>query len=214
MHFTKLSYNKFMAKVAELISASLTNPAIVTATGRFGYDKIQIKNGERIFKDLEKIDGKQNLAQERKVKLHEERGKFNLSVRKQYMKILQIARIAFAQDIIIRKALHLDGARETSLDLWINQVSIFANHILGEQNWLIILKKFGIERKELYALLTDLERLRSITMSCEQAKTEAKKLTAQKKLKLKELQDWISDYLKIAKIALEDNPELYKKLRE
>jgi hypothetical protein len=214
MHFTKLPYDKFVERVAELLSATLNDPAIVTATGRFGYDKNKIKTGDRILKDLQKIDTKQISALQRKVKLHEERGKLNLFVRKKYMKILQIARIAFDDDIIIKKSLQLEGAREKSLDLWINQVSIFANHLISEPNWMSVLKKYGIERKELYALMTDLDKLRSASMTCEQAKTEAKKLTQQKKLKIKELQNWISDFLKIAKIALEENPELYKKLRE
>ena len=213
MHFSKLPFDVFMTKVAALIGDSLSNPDIVTAVSRFGYDKRRIRVGERVLKDTEKIVGKQNLAQERKIDKHEERRTLMEGVKKKYMKILQIARIAFDKDNIARKALQMDGARETSLDLWINQVSVFSNHLLNESNWLGVLKNYGINRKELNDLLIDVEKLRSTAMLCEKSKTEAKKLTEQKQYKIKELQDWVSDYLKIAKIALEDNPELYKKLR-
>lgn len=214
MHFTKLPFDEFLSKVATLIGDSLSNPDIVAAVSRFGYDKKRIRVGEKVLKDTEKIVNKQNSAQERKVKLHEERVTLMQAAKKKYMKILQIARIAFDKDSIARKALQLDGARESSLDLWINQISVFSNHLLNESNWLSVLKNFGISRKELMDLLADIEKLRSVAMSCEKSKTEAKKLTEQKQHKIKELQQWVSDYLKIAKIALEDNPELYKKLRE
>jgi len=213
MHFTKLPFDQFKNKVAEIFCNSLQNPVIIASTSRFGYDKAKIKGGEKLLKELEKINDKQNIAQDKKIKLHKERADLNLSVKKKYMKILLIARIAFDKDVIVKKALRLEGARETALDLWINQISVFANHLLGEADWLSILKKFGIERKELNSMLTELEKLRSATMLCEKAKTDAKKITEQKKIKTKELQQWVSDYLKIAKIALEDNPEVYLSLR-
>jgi hypothetical protein len=214
MHFSKLPFEKFVKKVELLIITSLNDTAIVAATSIFGYDKAKIKEGQKLLKGVEKIDASQSVALERKLKLHKERSAINQSVKKRYMKNLQIARIAFDKDAIARKALQLDGVREASIDLWINQVSAFANHLLGEKNWLAVLKKYGIGRKEINDMLSALEKLRSASMLCEQSKTEAKRITEQKRIKVKELQEWVSDYLKIAKIALDENPELYKKLRD
>ena len=213
MHFTKLPFDEFVKNVAELISNTLSDSIIVTATSRFGYDKNRIKMGERILKELSNAEKKQTTTLDRKIKLHEKRDELNLSVRKKYMKILLIARIAFDKDMLVKKALKLDGARETSLNLWINQVSVFSNNLLSETNWLSVIRNFGIGRKDIYALLTDLDKLRSTAMLCEQAKTEAKKTTVEKRDKLKEMQNWVSDFLKIAKIALEEKPEVYEKLK-
>ena len=213
MHFTKFSYDNFIRKVAALFDNSLNDIMIITSTSRLGYDENRINEGEQIFNEVVKANEAQIFAQDNRVKMNNERRELHAVVKKKYMKILQIARIAFDKDIIARKALRLDGAREVSLDLWINQVSLFSNHILGESKWLTVLKGFGIIRKDINELLTDLEKLRSVAMSCEVAKNDAKQFTAQKREKLKELQEWVSDYLKIAKIALEDQPEVYRKLR-
>ena len=212
MHFTKFSFDDYLKRVAILIGNSLGNSAIMGVTSHFGYDVNRIKEGECIFNDAVNTNEKQNQAQEKKVQLHNERCELHLAVKKKYMKILQISRIAFDKDLIIRKALRLDGAREVTLDLWINQVSLFTNHLLGESKWLSVLKNFGVVRKDIHDLLTELEKLRSVTMECEIAKNEAKQFTVEKHEKLKELQEWVSDYLKIAKIALDDQPEMYKKL--
>ena len=213
MHFTKLPYEEFVKNVSTLISNSLSDNEIVTATSRFGYDKNRIKMGERLLKELISNDKKQTGSQDKKIKLHEKRAELKQSVKKKYMKILLIARIAFDKDQLVKRALKLDGARETELNLWIDQISVFANTLLSEASWLNMLKNYGIGRKEIHALTSDLDKLRSTAMLCEQAKTEAKKTTQEKRNKLKEMQNWISDFLKIAKIALEDKTEVYEKLR-
>ena len=129
------------------------------------------------------------------------------------MKMLQISRIAFDKDVIIRKALQLEGPREVSLEPWLNQVALFGNRLLSENSWSSKLKEYGISNKELVSLMSDVNKLRAIALACEQAKEESKKQTSLKKNRLKELQEWVSDYLKIAKIALEDKPDLFLKLR-
>lgn len=214
MHFTKLSFDDYMTKVAELIGNSLSDPRIVGATGRFGYDEKRIKEGERIYRTVQKVNDAQNRAMDKKVRVHNERRTLQASVRKKYMKMLQIARIAFDKDIIIRKALQLEGPREVALDAWLNQIALFANRLLNESVWAAKLKEYGIAKKDLAALMGDVDQLRAVALACEQSKAESKKETSVKKQQLKELQEWVSDYLKIARIALEDHPELYAKLRE
>ena len=212
MHFTKLSFNEYMKRVAGLIGNSLGEAGIIQATARFGYDEKRLKEGEQIYRAVEMVDKEQAKAMQKKVKAHKERRSLHTSVRKKYMKMLQISRIAFDNDIIISKALQLEGPRETKLDEWMNQVAVFGNRLLGEKSWIEKLKTYGIGTKEINGLMTELDKLRSSAIQCEQYKTESKKQTALKRQKLKKLQGWVSDYLKIAKIALEEEPKLYEKL--
>lgn len=214
MHFTKLSFEEYMIKVAELIGNSLSDSRIMEATGRFGYDEKRIKEGEKVYRKVQNVSDAQNSAMERKVKAHEERRKLQVSVRKKYMKMLQISRIAFDKDVIIRKALQLDGPREVTLDAWLNQVALFGNRLLNEEIWAGMIQTFGISKKELQGLMSEVDKLRTVALACENSKADSKKQTLLKKECLKDLQEWVSDYLKIARIALEDKPELLSKLRE
>ncbi|TCO09346.1 hypothetical protein EV194_103259 [Natronoflexus pectinivorans] len=213
MHFSKLSFDDFMVKVAGLIGNSLNETRIVEATGRFGYDETRIKEGEMFYRKVKQFNDAQEKVIQDKIKAHEERKKLHNLVRKQYMKMLQIARIAFDKDIIISKALQLEGPRETKLDDWMNQVSVFGNRLLGEERWISVLKKYGISKKDVATLLSDLDKLRAKALECEKLKNESKNQTAVKRKKVKELQEWVSDYLKIAKIALDEQPELFRRLR-
>jgi hypothetical protein len=160
MHFTKLSFDEYMLKVAELIGNSLSDSRILEATGRFGYDEKRIKEGEKIYRKLQEADKAQISAMDMKVQAHDERRKLQTSLRKKYMKMLQISRIAFDKDVIIRKALQLDGPREVSLDAWLNQVALFGNRLLNEPDWASQIKEFGISAKELAGLMGEVDKLR------------------------------------------------------
>ena len=213
MHITKLPYDEFVKNVSALISNSLSDNEIVDAMSNFGYDRNRIKMGEKLLNDTISSNQKQIEKQEKKIRLHKERAELQQSVKKKYMKILLIARIAFDKDILVKKALKLEGTREAALYLWIDQISVFAGNLLSENTWLEMLNNYGIGRKEIQSLSDDLVKLRVIADICELAKTQAKNETKEKQNNQKELQNWISDFLKIAKISLEDKPHLFEKLK-
>jgi hypothetical protein len=213
MHFSKLSFDEYMSQVAALIENSLSDSNIIAATSRFGYSEDRIKEGEQHYKAVLSVNQTQEKAMQQKLMAHHERKKTYAMVRKSYMKMLQIARIAFDKDAIISKALQLEGARMANLDAWMNQVALFGNRLLGEERWMKMLQQYGIGRKDIQQLMDSLDQLRSVAVLCEQNKNASKQQTAAKRLKLKVLQEWVSDYLKIAKIALDEQPELYQQLK-
>ena len=212
MHFSKLSFDEYMGRVAALIGNSMKYSKVLDATSRFGYDKKRLKEGESLYKEVLLVSQAQQKAISEKLKVHNNRKQIHLLVRKNYMKILQIARIVFNKNIIVNKALQLNGPRMTNLDEWMNQVAMFGNRLLREKKWLDELGKFGISKEDIQNLLFELDNLRSLSTLCEQSKLECKQYTSSKRSKLKVLQGWVSDYIKIAKIALDENPELLQQL--
>ncbi len=185
----------------------------MAATSRFGYSVDRLKEGEHHYNAVLLVSRSQEKAMQEKLVAHQERKKLYALVRKSYMKMLQIARIAFDKDVIISKALQLDGPRMVNLDAWMNQVSLFGTRLLAEERWLKMLHQYGIGRKDIKELMDGLDHLRSVALLCEQSKKEAKQQTADKGLKLKVLQEWVRNYLKIAKIALDEQPELLQQLK-
>lgn len=213
MHFSKLTYNEFISKSQNLIDLSLANREITEATSKFGYGIERIKLGEELFKQVLDTVYKQETAMKKKIDVHQIRKSLQNSTRKQYMKILLIARIAFDKDALVRKALQLDGPREVHLDSWINQVTLFGNRLLSESKWVNQLNMYGISKEEIVSLLVGVEKLSHVVNDCINAKLDAKRFTNLKRSKIKEMQGWVSDYLKIAKIALEANIPLYNQLK-
>lgn len=212
VHFSKLSFSEYIDRVNSLIGFSFSNAEILSATARFGFDESRLKKGEKVLASVRELDQKQEAVIKEKVDAHQERRKLHTAVRKDYMKYLQIARIAFDKEGQIAKALQLEGPREVNLDAWIDQVTLFCSKLLGEKEWMTRLSEFGISSKNIEDLLKRVDSLRSLAARCEMLKDGAKSETARKRAKLKELQRWVSDYLKIARIALEDKPELYKEM--
>ena len=212
MQFSKLSVDEYMSRVASLVRASLSNSAISAATAKFGFNEARLKKGEKLLAAVSEASEKQEDVIQQKVMAHRQRKKLHAALRKSYMKHLQIARIAFDKDAISSKALQLTGPRAVNLDAWIDQVALFANRLLAKEEWLAKLSEFGISKRDIQCLIKDTEELKMVSLNCERLKTQSKKETSLKKVKLKELQRWVSDYLKIAKIALEEQPGLYSEL--
>ena len=74
------------------------------------------------------------------------------------------------------------------------------------------LKEFGVTEQKLKAGLAEVKALEAANLAQEKEKGEAQAATQKRDAAMDELQDWLSDYLGIAKIALEENPQLLEGL--
>ena len=128
------------------------------------------------------------------------------------MRFVKVARVALKKDAGASTQLDLKGDRKRSLSGWLAQASQFYNNALSNKSVLSALKEFGITEPKLKAGLSELEAVEAANLLQEKEKGEAQAATQKRDVALDGLQDWLSDYLAIAKIALEDDPQLLEGL--
>lgn len=213
MHFTKLPFDAYVEGVDRMLTLVQGSQDLLMALARFGYNTSRLAEGRKVFGDLVDLHQKQEAVMQAKMDAHEARKQLQVAVRKDYMKMLQIARVVYDKDPVVSKALQLDGARAINIDAWIDQVELFCSRLIKESRWQQVLQQYGILLADLEKLLARAQSLREVSLQCDQLKQDAKLQTAQKKKQLKVLQDWVSDFMKIAKIALEDRPHWYARLK-
>ena len=194
------------------IDNALTNEQILSALSNFGYTAERIEQGKALYTDaftaqtLQKLEAGEQKAATAELEAH------RAVAHTTYMRLVKIARVAFKRDVGIATQLDLNGDRKRSLAGWLAQVNQFYANALANPAVLEGLGNFGITRKKLQAGLAEVNAVEASNLTQEKEKGEAQAATQTRDAALDALQEWLSDYLAIAKVALEDNPQLLEAL--
>lgn len=212
MHYTKYRIGHYVSDVKLLVQNSMSQPVVKKAVNRYGYDEAMLKVLKGLNEELSAVLIEQESAKIKKRDLYAERARVKNYIQKAYMKYLKLARIAFAEDLKVREALLLDGERARTYNDWFFQVTVFCSNLLTKESWLNVMSRYGIVKDEIIQLDTSLKNLNRITETCIGAQGEVRRLTGLKSKKVLELQNHVSDYVKIARIALEKTPQLLESI--
>ena len=212
MHFTKLSKSQYLHQVNMLFVNSVSDETIKNAVCNFGYTEKRMAEGKRMFEDLDAIENEHTLKNDEKTSLYRKKKLKQNEVNRSYMKYLKIARIAFGDNIEAREALMLDGSRERTYKKWVFQVSVFCNNLLDNAEYWPELERYGVNKDHIKKLKSELLDLMELSDKGAKVTGLVKMLTQKKKKQTLKVQSWISDYIKIARIALEDAPDNLQKL--
>jgi len=213
MHYTKHTISSFIHQADVLVKNSREVDAIRSAVNKYGYGKSEIDKGDRLLAELRRVTMQQHVAKSEKVQNYKLKQILQAKIHKTYMKYVKLARIGFSEDIMARKALLLDGARGRVYSVWVFQVSSFCSIMLDEEkHYLTVMRRFGIEKADFEVLKEQLQELSYLSDKCLESVGELRKLTAQRQKKVIEVQHYVSDFVKIARIALEYSPQLLESL--
>lgn len=213
MHYTKQTISSFITKANILMVNSQKAEDIKDAVDKYGYDEERMAKGEALVKQLKELSEQQELQKSKKVLLFSEKKKLQQKVHKLYMKYLKLARIAFADDLIARRAMLLDGGRERTYNEWLIQVNAFVMTLLeSDEHYLKAIGGYGVQKEQLVELQGMLVKLSKLSTECLIIAGELRKTTAAKQRKVIDVQNYISDFVKVARIALEYSPQSLKVL--
>lgn len=129
-----------------------------------------------------------------------------------YITFIKIARVAFAREPGAWTALGLSGERKESYSGLLAQFNQFYTNLKSNQAWLAKMASFGITTEKLDAgdaLVKEVEE----AMNRQKVETgEAQEATRLRDEAADTLQEWYSDFIAIARIALEDKPQYLEML--
>jgi hypothetical protein len=129
-----------------------------------------------------------------------------------YDRHFKIAKIIFRNNEQAKRALVLTGARKASVSGWLVQAYAFYNNALENENFQTQLANRNISPEDLQAGLALVQAVESAEQTQESEKAEAQDATAARNAALDELNDWMTDFIEFAKIALDGRPQLQEKL--
>ncbi len=194
------------------IDNALTDAEIKPLLAEYGYGEARINAGKDLLTALQGLHqkqiqeyGEQYAASDfLKTKWDE--------ANSAYMKHVKIARIALQNERGSFQKLALTGRRKESLSGWLAQAGQFYINSLADTDVQTKLAGFGITPAKLETakqLVVDVE---AANASQKKEKGEAQQATVDRDDALDNMEDWLSDFIAIARIALEERPQLLEKL--
>ena len=128
------------------------------------------------------------------------------------MDSLRVARIVFGTDRNATKALALNGRRSTKLPEWLRDTETFYRNLLNTPEYQMKMAKRGCTREKIEAEYKEAKDVIGAYAVYQKEAGEAQESTAIRDKKMEELDIWMSEFIGIARIALQDSPDSLKKL--
>ena len=194
------------------IANTLNNSEILKAVEDFGYTNAKIQQGKALYNKAAAAQLEQTTEAGGQVAATATLNDTLETARKSYMRFVKVARIAFKRDPGMSTLLDLKGERKRSLSGWLAQANQFYKNALSDKSVLSALKEFGITEQKLKVGLNEVKAVEDANLAQEKEKGEAQAATKKRDAAIDELQEWLSDYVAIAKIALEENSQLLEGL--
>ncbi|ACB53208.1 hypothetical protein cce_3860 [Crocosphaera subtropica ATCC 51142] len=195
-----------------MIDNALTFVEIQTYLNQYGYTKIKLQEGKKLYSIALEAYQKQQQRYGQQMSSTKTVNELWKNAKDSYMRCVKIARVAFKDNNGIARTLGLNGKRKTTLSGWLNQAKQFYQNALNDPEILKRLTEYGITKTKLEVVKTDTDLLENASLIREKEKGDAQNATDLKDQALENLRLWLKDFIAIAKIALETEPQLLEGL--
>lgn len=179
---------------------------------KVGIDEAYITEGETLFTEAK------DLSDDQKQQYQEERLAYDLYfterdiVKEKYENTLKRVTILSRKDPDLQNRLKLHAEKVYAIDDWIDFSSGFYKRLLREKAFLNKLTRFKLTEEELTDQDQAVVNLQVLRAKAKKEEGEAQQATLDRNRKLEELDDYCVELRGLAKIALEDKPQLLEKL--
>lgn len=188
------------SKVA--LDGALSNSEIQDYLLEFAYTPERIERGKALYDAAFDALMAQPIPGERDMSRVEEA---LADAQPSYNRHLRIARVAFHKDGVTIAKLGLMGDRKPSLSGWLMQAKQFYSYALDDLMIVDVFADYGLTQERLEAAQVKVEAVENAYALYQEGIEEA---IRHRDDAIDVLADWMSDFLAIAAIAIEDSPQL------
>jgi len=190
------------------IGNALTNTQIQDYLAEYGRDLIYLQTGQTLYQAALDADLQQKAEYGDQYAATDELNRLWKEANQTYMRYLKVARVAFKDDRGVAAELGLDGRRKQTLSGWIVQARQFYSNALANAAILSKLAEFSITQEKLLAGQSQVGAVEVANQAQEKERGEAQNATQLRDAAMEALDEWMSDFVAIARVALEAEPQL------
>ena len=200
-----------LAAVDLAVKNALADPDLLTALTAWSYDAAKLNAGQALHDAALALhldtDRERGEAVSATAALHSARD----AAEKTYMQHVKVARVAL-DDPGLRRDLGLDGPREKALLPWLDQARNFYRSALAKPDVVTALTAFGMDALTLQAGADALDAVYAAHNARADESGEAQSSTEARDAALAAMDRWMGDFLRVARVAFEDDPQQLERL--
>jgi hypothetical protein len=194
------------------IKNSLGDEEIIQNLQLVGFNKEKIRSGLVLHKAAHELYIRQIKEYGEQFAATDDVLDFRKQLRKTYMRHVKLARIAFKNDRHAYQSLGLEGDRMNSHTGLLHQMYAFYENALKSRSIQKVLADYAILEQDLKAGKAAADTYREKLNKQMDEAGEAEDFTNQRDKAFDKLDSWMSQFIQISRIALEDRPHLLEKL--
>ena len=194
------------------IDNALNNADIKAYLAQYGYESARLNEGKALLAATQQLHQKQKSEYGDQFATTTALQSVWEQANNEYMRCVKIARVALKSDRGARQKLALDGKRKVIISGWITQARQFYANALADAGITAKLAEYGITQEKLQSGQQQVAQVETANIAQKKEKGEAQQATLERDAALKKLDDWMSDFTAVARVALEEKPQLIEKL--
>ncbi|MFJ1473423.1 hypothetical protein ACILE9_04080 [Capnocytophaga cynodegmi] len=184
------------------------NDILKTELAEYGYDDTEIAKGKALYDEAsQKLDINKTESAEEKM-AYEVFDKLFEELKKTYATDRKKVKIIFKDDERTLSALAVKGAASIRITALLNDMDTLYKQLKMKETLLTPLKRLKIDEAHIDTQLDKFAQVEKAYANYIKEKGESQQATKDKDKAFSELEKWVREFYAIAKIALEDKPQL------
>jgi hypothetical protein len=212
MNVSKNRVDQFLLTTQVMVENALSDSEVKTALAGYGFSENRLLEIKKLYEEAAALHNARKKEFGEQIAATSELNAIWETADRRYMKTLKIARVAFKDKVKADKATMLYGNRKQSLSGWLEQARAFYSNILNDPGILTVIGEYGYTPEKLKEESALIDQVTAKHLEQKKESGEAQEATETRDRKLDELASRISGLRAVAKVALDENPQMLEKL--
>ena len=200
--------DKLLMNSNTAISNAISDSRVNKAISLYGYTAERLQEGKLLLDNAEALSTKQVQKYGDKIGASQAMTVARQKVSAAYVPHVKIARIAMKNNKGAFQALELNGKRKRANAARLAQAKTFYTNAIANESYKTALANYGITEDKLEAALNLIKEAENARANYLKEKGEVQNATAKRNLAIEALDEWMSDFIAIARIALKEQSQL------
>lgn len=204
------------AAILDRSETALTNakaqPEIASAMEESGYGPDEIAEGEAILKETQTVFTGNRTEDTEASDAYDEFDALKNNIEKQYKVHRKKAKIVFKNDPVTLQKLDIHKPEPDAYISWVDSLETFYGAITASEEIQAQLNRLKLTAEKVQQAAALIPQMKTARTKYLKEKGESEDATKAKDAAFAKLNSWMSDFYAVARIALEDNPQLLEAL--
>ncbi len=213
MVLVNANFSQFFSAAETSLYNARNHPEIAAALAAYGYTDEVLQEGQTLLDEARTLYDAQIREYGEQYAATETFYEAFRQADKRYAHHRALAKIAFKKDPQRQTNFLLHQRRPDLFDPWYDQALHFYTAILADEEAINKLARYQITAEVLQNALDEVEHIHELKSIQEQEIGEARRSTQERNAAINALAEWLSDFKVVARIALDDAPQLFETLK-